>query len=85
MTELQVKTKKGSLKKFLAMFLAVCVCMTNPPLNYLILRHPSFSVLSTNIPLFLSFVNSMKQINMQHKQFSMDISSILMVFHIYST
>ncbi len=28
MTELQVKTKKGSLKKFFAMFLAVCVCMT---------------------------------------------------------
>lgn len=28
MTELQVKTKKGSLKKFLAMFLAFCVCLT---------------------------------------------------------
>lgn len=28
MTELQVKTKKGSLKKFLAMFLAFCVCAT---------------------------------------------------------
>ena len=33
MTELQVKTKKGSLKKFLAMFLAVCVCMTTFQLN----------------------------------------------------
>lgn len=28
MTELQVKTQKGSLKKFLAMFLAFCVCLT---------------------------------------------------------
>lgn len=28
MTELQVKTQKGSLKKFLAMFLAFCVCVT---------------------------------------------------------
>ena len=28
MTELQVKTQKGSLKKFLAMFLAFCVCAT---------------------------------------------------------
>ena len=33
MTELQVKTKKGNLKKFLAMFLAVCVCMTTFQLN----------------------------------------------------
>lgn len=28
MTELQVKTQKGSLKKFLATFLAFCVCLT---------------------------------------------------------
>ena len=33
MTELQVKTKKGSLKKFFAMFLAVCVCLTTFQLN----------------------------------------------------
>ncbi len=33
MTELQVKTKKGSLKKFFAMFLAVCVCMTTINVN----------------------------------------------------
>ncbi|EOS21215.1 hypothetical protein C806_04531 [Lachnospiraceae bacterium 3-1] len=33
MTELQVKTKKGSLKKFFAMFLAVCVCMTTIQMN----------------------------------------------------
>ncbi len=30
MTELQVKTKKGSLKKFFAMFLAVCVPSSDP-------------------------------------------------------
>lgn len=33
MTELQVKTKKGSLKKFFAMFLAVCVCLTTIQVN----------------------------------------------------
>lgn len=33
MTELQVKAKKGSLKKFFAMFLAVCVCMTTINVN----------------------------------------------------
>ena len=33
MTELQVKTKKGSLKKFFAMFLAVCVCLTTVHVN----------------------------------------------------
>ncbi len=33
MTELQVKAKKGSLKKFLATFLAVCVCMTTVHMN----------------------------------------------------
>lgn len=33
MTELQVKTKKGSLKKFFAMFLAVCVCFTTIHVN----------------------------------------------------
>lgn len=33
MTELQVKAKKGSLKKFLATFLAVCLCMTTVHMN----------------------------------------------------
>ena len=33
MTELQVKTKKGSLKKFFAMFLAVCVSLTTIQVN----------------------------------------------------
>ena len=33
MTELQVKAKKGSLKKFLATFLSVCLCMTTVHMN----------------------------------------------------